>query len=156
MRVVPVLLLLCALTGSAAAGRSQYGWLYGAEVLPEKSVEIQQWVYERNGLVDDTTKDTAMWWGVLVGITDQLELVIPIELLWRRVNGAGSDPTTTDFTIETYGAEVRYRFNKLDSENPDGFAVATVLEPSQPQFCGAMGGEPGGAFTRGTGTRVPA
>jgi len=121
VRVVPVLLLLCALTGSVEAGRSQYAWLYGAEVLPEKSVEVQQWVYERNGLVDDTTKDTAMWWGVLVGISDQLELVIPVELLWRRVNGAGADPTTTDFTIEKYGAELRYRFNKLDSEKPDGW-----------------------------------
>ena len=121
MRVVPVLLLLCALTGSVEAGRSQYAWLYGAEVLPEKSVEVQQWVYERNGLVDDTTKDTAMWWGVLVGISDQLELVIPVELLWRRVNSAGADPTTTDFTIEKYGAELRYRFNKLDSEKPDGW-----------------------------------
>lgn len=117
MRLASVL-FICALTATAHAGRSQYGWLYGAEVLPEKGVEIQQWVYERNGLVDDTTKDTALWWGVLVGITDQLELVIPIELLWRRVGG---EPTTTDFTIEKYGAEIRYRFNKLDSENPDGF-----------------------------------
>lgn len=121
MRVVPVLLFLCALTGSAQAGRSQYAWLYGAEVLPEKSVEIQQWVYERNGLVDNTTKDTALWWGVLVGVSDQLEIVIPIELLWRRTSGiAGMEPET-DFTIEKYGAEVRYRFTKLDAENPDGF-----------------------------------
>jgi len=112
-----IVLCVCALSASAEAGRSQYAWLYGAEVLPEKSVEIQQWVYERNGLVDNTTKDTALWWGVLVGITDQLELVIPIELLWRRVDGA--DP---DFTIEKYGVELRYRFTKLDSENPDGFA----------------------------------
>lgn len=120
MRLAPVL-FICALTATAHAGRSQYAWLYGAEVLPEKSVEIQQWVYERNGLVDDTTKDTAMWWGVLVGISDQLELVIPLELLWRRVSGTGTDPTTTDFTVEKYGAELRYRFNKLDPEKPDGF-----------------------------------
>ncbi len=116
MRLV-IVLTICALTASAEAGRSQYAWLYGAEVLPEKSVEVQQWVYERNGLVDDTVHDTAMWWGVLVGITDQLELVIPVELLWRRVDGAG-----TEFTIEKYGVEARYRFSKLDSEKPDGFA----------------------------------
>lgn len=119
MRVVFVVLALCALTGSASAGRSQYAWLYGAEVLPEKSVEIQQWVYERNGLVDDTTRDTALWWGVLVGITDQLELVMPIELLYRRVDMSGV--SGADFTIEKYGAELRYRFTKLDSEKPDGF-----------------------------------
>lgn len=111
-----MVLTLCALTAGAQAGRSQYAWLYGAEVLPEKSVEVQQWVYERNGLIDDTVKDTALWWGVLVGLSDQLELVIPVELLWRRVDGMG-----TEFTIEKYGAELRYRFNKLDSEKPDGF-----------------------------------
>lgn len=113
------MLFICALAGSAEAGRSQYAWLYGAEVLPEKSVEVQQWVYERNGLNDGTTKDTAMWWGVLVGISDQLELVMPIELLWRRVGIEGM-PSTTDFTIEKYGAELRYRFTKLDAEKPDG------------------------------------
>ncbi len=118
MRLAFVLLICALLTTSAEAGRSQYAWLYGAEVLPEKSVEVQQWVYERNGLVDDTTKDTALWWGVLVGISDQLELVIPVELLWRRVGG---DPSTTDFTVEKYGAELRYRFTKLDPEKPDGF-----------------------------------
>lgn len=116
MRVVIVCLAVCALAGSAQAGRSQYAWLYGAEVIPEKSVEIQQWVYERNGLVDDTIRDTALWWGVLVGITDQLELVMPIELLYRKIDMVGSD-----FTIEKYGAELRYRFTKLDPEKPDGF-----------------------------------
>lgn len=117
MRLVIVLYFLCALTGSAQAGRSQYAWLYGAEVLPEKSVEVQQWVYERNGLVDGTTHDTALWWGVLVGITDQLELVIPVELLYRKLDGMAGD-----FTVEKYGAELRYRFTKLDSEKPDGIA----------------------------------
>ncbi len=110
-----VVLALCAVAGSAEAGRSQYAWLYGAEVLPEKSVEVQQWVYERNGLVDGKVHDTALWWGVLVGVTDQLELVIPVELLYRRLDGMGSD-----FTVEKYGVEARYRFTKLDPEKPDG------------------------------------
>jgi hypothetical protein len=116
VRVVIVVLAFCALTGSAEAGRSQYAWLYGAEVLPEKSVEIQQWVYERNGLNDGTVKDTALWWGVLIGLTDQFEIVLPIELLWRRTEGLD-----TTFAVEKYGVEARYRFNKLDSEKPDGF-----------------------------------
>ncbi len=116
MRLV-IVLTICALSASAEAGRSQYAWLYGAEVLPEKSVEVQQWVYERNGLLDGTIRDTAMWWGVLVGVPDQLEVVIPVELLWRRVDGVG-----TDFTIEKYGVELRYRFTKHDSEKPDGIA----------------------------------
>jgi hypothetical protein len=114
--VIVVLALTCCAAESAEAGRSQYAWLYGAEVLPEKSVEVQQWVYERNGLVDGTIHDTALWWGVLVGVTDQFEIVMPIELLYRRLDGMGSD-----FTVEKYGIEARYRFTKLDSEDPDGF-----------------------------------
>jgi len=118
VRAVTVVLALLAVPGVARAGRSQYGWLYGSEVLPEKSVEVQQWVYERNGINDPPkTRDTLLWWGVLIGLTDQLELALPIEFLWRDVAGMGSN-----FTVEKFGAELRYRFTKLDFENPDGVA----------------------------------
>ncbi len=105
------------LSGIAEAGRSQYGWLYGSEVLPEKSVEVQQWVYERNGIGQPKLHDTALWWGVLIGISDNLEIALPIEFLWRNVDGAGSS-----FTVEKFGVEARYRFNKTDPEKPDGIA----------------------------------
>ncbi len=116
-----VVLALLAVPRIAEAGRSEYGWLYGTEVLPEKSVEIQQWVYERNGITvidkdgnPGKARDTLMWWGVLIGITDQLELAIPIEFLWRERLGA------SNFTVEKFGIEARYRLTKQDTEHPDG------------------------------------
>jgi hypothetical protein len=78
------MLAVLAVTGRAEAGRTPYGWLYGTEVLPEKSVELQQWVYERNGFDDPDTHDTALWWGALIGVTDKLELALPIEFLWHE------------------------------------------------------------------------
>ena len=122
MRAVPVALALLAVPQIAQAGRTEYGWLYGTEALPEKSVEVQQWVYERNGieLVDPgsgaavKSKDTLLWWGVLIGLTDQLELALPIEFLWRDAGGKSS------FTVEKFGIEARYRLTKQDQEHPDG------------------------------------
>jgi hypothetical protein len=110
--------MLLATPRVADAGRTNYGWLYGDEVLPKRGVEIQTWVYERNGRIDDTVRETLMWWGALVGVTDQLELVFPSEWIWREIEGI--DGAT--FTLEKFGVEARYRFNKLDLENPDGVA----------------------------------
>lgn len=119
MRAVLVVLALAILgvPTRAEAGRTFYGWLYGHEVMPEKGVELQQWVYERNNFGEPRLKDTALWWGALIGITDQLELVLPIEFLWRDVDGEGSS-----FTTDKFGVEARYRLTKMDLEHPDGIA----------------------------------
>jgi hypothetical protein len=110
-----------AISGKAEAGRTQYGWLYGSEVLPEGGVEIQTWTYEKNGRFEDPAKlrETLFWWGALVGVTDNFELVFPVEFIWREVD---NDPASTSFTIEKWGIEARYRFTKTDLENPDGVA----------------------------------
>jgi hypothetical protein len=116
VRAVGVLVVLLLVPAVAHAGRQELGWLYDAEVLPEKSVELQQWVYEKNGIDDDTKRDTLLWWGVLIGLTDKLELALPIEFLWRE------DGMSKNFTVEKFGAELRYRFTKTDTEKPDGIA----------------------------------
>jgi hypothetical protein len=115
---VAIAFAVLAVPTNASAGRTFYGWLYGHEVVPEKSVEVQQWVYERNGIGGAADiHDTALWWGALVGITDQLELVLPIEFLSRE-SAAGS----AGFVVEKFGVEARYRFTKHDLEKPDGIA----------------------------------
>lgn len=108
---------LVAAPGDADAGRSYYGWLYGTEVIPKRGAEIQTWIYETNGLFDDTVQRTLFWWGAFVGVTDQLELVFPAEFYWQKVDG--EDPS---FTLEKFGLEARYRFVKTDLEKPDGIA----------------------------------
>jgi hypothetical protein len=94
---------------TASAGRTYYGWLYGTEVMPERGVELQTWLLERDNVGDDHVKETSLWWGPLIGITDHLELALPVELDWTE-----SDLDKPDFTLKRIGVEGRYRF--VDSE----------------------------------------
>jgi hypothetical protein len=107
--VLSLVAVLAAVPAVAAAGRTPYGWLYGTEVLPERGAEVQTWVAEENGKAPNDVHDTTLWWGALVGVTDRLELALPIEMLWREADGA---PPT--FTVQRFGAEARYRFVSPD------------------------------------------
>jgi hypothetical protein len=91
----------------AHAGRTHYGWLYGSEINPEGSVELESWIFERNhrGGVDET----ALWWAPVIGVTEHLELVFPVEVTWHR-----SDMTAPVTQISRWGAEARYRVGDPD------------------------------------------
>jgi len=104
-----VLLVACLLPRAAHAGRSFYGWFYGTEVLPERAVELQTWVLEENDKYDTHEKETSLWTGPAIGVTDQLELTLPLEMEWID-NG-----TRTFFTFRRYGLEARYRFAPQDA-----------------------------------------
>lgn len=110
-----VLLVACLLPRTADAGRSFYGWLYGTEVMPERGVELQTWIFEENDKYGTNIKETSLWWGPVVGITDQLELSLPIELDW-----ATSDTTTPSFTLRRFGIEARYRLAAPDPVEGSG------------------------------------
>jgi hypothetical protein len=106
-----VLGALVAIPTPAFAGRTFYGWLYGTEVMPERGVELQTWVLERDSFGPGamSEKETDLWVGPLVGLTDQLELALPVEFEWLD-----SDGTNADFTMRRYGAELRYRLVSQD------------------------------------------
>ena len=102
-----------AAPGVASAGRTFYGWLpYGTDVMPERGVELQTWVYEIDDLGNDHTRESSLWIGPLVGITDQLELALPVEFEWTQ-----SDLSQPSFTMKRFGAELRYRFVTPDPEH---------------------------------------
>jgi hypothetical protein len=101
---------VAAVPGTAGAGVTPYGWLYGTDVIPERGAEIQTWIAEENGKASSAARrDTALLWDAVVGITDRLELALPIELLWRE--GDGEAP---ELSLRRYGAEARYRFVSQD------------------------------------------
>jgi hypothetical protein len=102
------LIVACLLPRSAHAGRSFYGWFYGTEVMPERGVELQTWIFEENDRYGTHTKETDWWIGTVVGVTDQLELTLPIEMEWL------ADTTRTTFTLRRFGLEARYRFASQD------------------------------------------
>jgi hypothetical protein len=105
-----VLLVACLLPRTARAGRSFYGWLYGTEVMPERGVELQTWIFEENDKYATKVKETSLWVGPVVGITDQLELSLPLEMEWTV-----SDTTPApSFTLRRFGIEARYRLAPQD------------------------------------------
>ena len=110
-----VTVLVCA--QPAYAGRTFFGWLYGTEVMPERSAEIQTWVLEENGRGPANLKETSLWWSPLIGVTDQLELALPVEFAWTRADGADAD-----FTFSRWGIEARYRLVTQDPEDAPAFA----------------------------------
>jgi hypothetical protein len=106
---------LLALPAPAWAGRSHYGWLYGSEVSPERGVEIETWILERNDRDDEedaleSSDETALWWAPVIGITEHVELAIPVELVWEDIGPAGGATTQ----IARWGAEVRVRPHPTD------------------------------------------
>lgn len=114
------LLVACLLPHTAEAGRDFYGRLYGTEVMPERGVELQTWIAEENDKYGSHEKESSIWWGPLVGITDQLELALPVELEW-----AAADMAQTTFTFKRFGIEARYR---LVSQDPvDAPALAPLV-----------------------------
>lgn len=110
MRAALAVLLVACLASHAHAGRSFYGWLYGTEVLPERGVELQTWIHDETGKSGVTDKETWLWWGPLVGVTDQLELALPIEMEWLNL----PEDNRAIFTFRRFGVEARYRLASPD------------------------------------------
>jgi hypothetical protein len=117
-------LAACLLPQTAHAGRSFFGWLYGTEVMPERGVELQTWISEESGKYGNLDKQTSIWWGPLIGITDQLELSLPLELDWTdtKANMMLGTPEQTKFTFKRFGVEARYRLVSQDPVDAPAFA----------------------------------
>jgi len=108
---------LLVVPGVAHAGRDYYGWLYGTEVLPERGAEWASWLQETNEQHPDNAKETRWWTSPLIGITDQLELALPVEMAWNAAN----PPVKPHNGLDNFGAELRYRFVSSDPVDAPGF-----------------------------------
>ena len=110
-----LVLFACVLPRTAHAGRTFYGWLYGTEVVPERGVELQTWIQDENDKYSSRNKETWLAWGPQVGITDELELGLPVELEWSDVPVTGDMAgRRTSFTFKRFGVEARYRLAPPD------------------------------------------
>jgi len=125
------LVLIAAATvaapGVAHAGRSFFGWLQGAEVMPERSVELQNWIDEEN-VIEEAGDRSESRWGISpqIGITDQLELGLPLNVVWGKTPPPGMAPAGTQ--LFDYGVQARYRFVTQDPE--DAPPLAPLLRVS--------------------------
>jgi hypothetical protein len=104
------LVIIALLATPAHAGRSSFGWFEGTDVLDERAVELQTRLTERNDLGDTRIRETTLWLGPQVGITNQLELTLPFEM--GSTSAVGIDQ---DFALRQHGAELRYRFTERDN-----------------------------------------
>jgi hypothetical protein len=113
-----LVLLALLVPATAHAGRGFFGWLTDTDVMHERGVELQNWVDEENHN-DAANGLSVTTWGVapFIGITDQLELNMPIEILWFGRTGG---PAGTSFA--NAGAELRYRLVTTDPEDKPPFA----------------------------------
>jgi hypothetical protein len=80
--------------------------------MPERSVELQTWISEENKNEAEANLSRSIWGASpLIGVTDQLELALPLEVWWSRTPGA---PGVTQ--LNNYGVEARYRLVSQDPE----------------------------------------
>jgi hypothetical protein len=127
--------VLVAAPGSAHAGRTFYGWLYGSEVMPERGVELQSWITEENF---KGRAETNWLFGPQVGITDQLELGMPLEVDWFRVDATGMTPEIVGTKFSRFGLEARYRF--VTQDPVDAPALAPLVRVGVKRLIGNRDG----------------
>lgn len=114
-----MLALVLAAPATAHAGRTFYGWLYGTEVMPERGAEIQTWVSDESDLSAENHADETDWVvQPAIGITDQLELVLPVEFAWFKT----AAPMSARTVFDSYGVELRYRMVTQDPVDAPPFA----------------------------------
>jgi hypothetical protein len=106
------MVLIVALAGrDARAGRSGFAWFFDTEVVPERGVELETWVIEENSLGDQDFDTTRVQWQPALGLTDRLELALPVELDFIEPD----DPMAGgDTQLGNYGAELRLRLASSD------------------------------------------
>ena len=104
LTMLVVALGICAFVGTAEAGRRPFLWVYDTEVLPERGVELEQWITQRVMRTPADAND--VWWGAILGITDNVELALPMQ--WTHWQKADS------VKFEWYGAELRLRLASAD------------------------------------------
>jgi hypothetical protein len=103
----------------AEAGRRPFIWVWDTEVLHEREVEVEQWVWEMNL---GGPKSAWLWWAPVIGITDNIELAIPIEAAWWwRPSADDPDKWQSSTQFETWGLSLRWRLAENDPDESGPF-----------------------------------
>lgn len=111
-----ICLFLMSVATTAHAGRTRFGWLYDNETIPERTVEIETWILEEDGEGEPDVDETLIWWGPVVGITDELEIAFPIEIEFKSTEGMSAT------NLDRVGAELHWRLVDADPIESGPFA----------------------------------
>jgi hypothetical protein len=100
-------LVLLAAT-DADAGLRLSAWSFDSFTVPERHVELEQWITQDISGMDGMAGSTQFLWGPVVGVTDQLELTLPVTAVYSRAMN------TTQFL--SWGLDARFRLVPRDSD----------------------------------------
>jgi hypothetical protein len=107
MRITGCALALLCISTPALAGRGNFGGLQSADVVGDANVELDSRLADQNDVGPLHERSTAWWIAPTIGLTDNVELQLPVEMAWRSETGFKSD-----FTLSSFGADARYRFSR--------------------------------------------
>jgi hypothetical protein len=126
--------LSLAVAGSSAlAGKTRFGWITDTETLPQRAVELESWVLEQDGKGEPPSDQTLVWWAPVIGLTDRLELALPVEIAFTRAG------TTSSTQLLRFGAEVRWRLVDPDLVEAGPFAALIRFAAKRPVTARATG-----------------
>lgn len=109
-----VVLLGVALPRLAQAGQRAFTWAYDTEIVPEGEVELETWLWARSRSPASPTRTARywIWWGPVFGLTDHLELNLPLQIVsWAAPYGQQTQ-------LESFEADLRYRLKPRTSQDP--------------------------------------
>jgi hypothetical protein len=108
--VMMAALAVAVLPASAEAGRRPFIWVYDTEIVPKGDVELEQWLWVKSRApgVPGGTSRYWLWWGPVFGLTQQLELALPFQVLASRERTQ----------LESFEADLRLRLNPRGHESP--------------------------------------
>ena len=113
------------LPATAEAGRRPWIWVWDTEVLHEREIEVEQWIWEMNA---GGPKAAWLWWSPVIGITDTMELAIPVEAAWWwRPTKDDPDVWRSATQFETWGLSLRWRLAENDADEAGPFVPLVRL-----------------------------
>ncbi|HEX8818851.1 MAG TPA: hypothetical protein VF794_02905 [Archangium sp.] len=110
-RVVMVAVLaLAVLPAPAEAGRRPFIWVYDTEIVPKGDVELEQWLWakSRSPGAPEQRSRYWIWWGPVFGLTQQLELAVPFQVVATRERTQ----------LDSFDADLRLRLNPRGDDGP--------------------------------------
>jgi hypothetical protein len=112
--------LLCALPAGAA--RTSHLFLDESQLVPEGSLELEQWIWAYGRIPNQINRPASIWvwWGPAVALTNHLELELPLQLV--------SVPDATNL----YSLSLVARYRIFPREDDTGFQPLIRIAYEQP------------------------
>ena len=106
MRFTGCALALLCFSTRASAGRTNFAGLQSTDVVGDRGVELESRLADQNDVGPLHERWTAWWVAPTIGLSDCVELQLPVEMTWRSETG-----TRSDFTLSRFGADARYGYS---------------------------------------------